>query len=348
MPDHPSTIYDVARQAGVSIATVSRVMSGGSVSRASREKVEAAMAALRYAPSPSATHRAEPKLNHRIALVISDLSNPYYALLASGAEDEARRNGYSLLLYVSSLGQDADPKIIEELMRQQPDGAILVGSIIENNVSGQMLSTLRRLQQTMPLAVIGPLPTALPCIHIASDLSLSVRKSLAHLYAMGHRRIAFIGGSNSVASSHIRESAFFSEMARLGLPADPAQHVETGYTPADGETCIVKLFMRTPPEQRPTAIIAINDLVALGAMRQLQRMNLRVPEDVALIGCDNQFFTPFLNPPLTTVDLHPADHGRHAVSMLLAARHGGSGMTCSQIRECSLIVRESCGAGILR
>ena len=107
----------------------------------------------------------------------------------------------------------------------------------------------------------------------------------------------------------------------------------------------IRLFTDRKAEDRPTAVIAINDLVALGALRQLQRMKLRVPEDVALIGCDNQFFTPFLNPPLTTVDLHPFDHGVTAVEELIGSVRGGGG-NYSQIRECSLIVRESCGAAL--
>ena len=94
-----------------------------------------------------------------------------------------------------------------------------------------------------------------------------------------------------------------------------------------------------------TTPIAINDLVALGAMRHLQRMGLRIPEDVAIIGCDNQFFTPYLNPPLTTVDLHPEEHGRNAVSELIA-QQSGEVVPYNQISECSLIVRESCGAAL--
>ena len=132
-------------------------------------------------------------------------------------------------------------------------------------------------------------------------------------------------------------------MERLGLPADLEISTDAGFTPQAGELCVNRLLSATPEPDRPTALIAINDLVALGALRQLQRMGLRVPRDMALIGCDNQFFTPFLDPPLTTVDLHPFDHGVSAVEELIGALRGGTAIY-SQIRECSLIVRESCGA----
>ena len=133
------------------------------------------------------------------------------------------------------------------------------------------------------------------------------------------------------------------EMERLGLAADQESVNDAGFTPQTGEACVNRILNALPRENWPTAMIAINDLVALGAMRQLQRMNIRVPEDMALIGCDNQFFTPFLTPPLTTVDLHPFDHGALAIRELVNAVKGNAS-AFSQVRECSLIVRESCGA----
>ncbi|MDD7174020.1 MAG: LacI family DNA-binding transcriptional regulator [Clostridiales bacterium] len=345
MPDKQVTIYDVAQTAGVSIATVSRVMSGGSVSAASRQKVEAAIEALGYSPSPSATHRTAKRDGRRLAMVLSEISNPYFASMAAGAEKEARRNGYALLLYTVNLKNGDAEGIIDRLIEQRPDGAVLVGSILENK-NACSLQSLLRLQRAMPLVTIGPRIEELSSINITSDLSLSVRKSINHLYALGHRRIAFIGGTSDVRSSSIREKAFYDEMERLDLHADRTLHTETGYMPQDGEICVAKLFARLSPGELPTALIAINDLVALGAMRQLQRMGLRVPDDVAIIGCDNQFFTSYLNPPLTTVDLHPEEHGRSAVSELILAGSGGSIVPYSQISECTLIVRESCGAAL--
>lgn len=344
MSDQAATIYDVAKAAGVSIATVSRVMSGGCASASARAKVEAAIAALHYAPSPAASHKTKKSGTGRIALVLSELSNPYFAAMAAGAEKEARRNGYALQICTVNLKNGDAEAVIDRLIEQRPEGAVLVGGIIDNRQACSMESLLR-LQRAMPLVTIGPRIDELRSINITSDLSLSVRKSISHLHALGHRRIAFIGGTSDVRSSSIRERAFYEEMDRLGLPADRSLHAETGYIPQDGEICVSKLFARISPSELPTALIAINDLVALGAMRQLQRMGLRIPDDMAIIGCDNQFFTPYLNPPLTTVDLHPEEHGRSAVSELITLG-GGSIVPYSQISECSLIVRESCGASL--
>lgn len=344
MSEKQPTIYDVAEQAQVSIATVSRVLSGGSASRAAKQKVEQAIAELGYQPPTSRRSQERGPNARTLALVVSDLSNPYYASLAAGAEEAARRNGYALQLYSHSLNEPVSPALINQLIEHRPAGAVLVGSMVENGTDSELFSHMERLRQVMPLAIIGPRIDGLDCINITSDLSLSVRKSIAHLMTLGHERIAFIGGSSSIRSSSVREQAFYAEMERLGKEVYRTG-TESGFTPRDGEMCVAKLFASLPEGKRPTALIAINDLVALGALRELHRLNLRVPEDVALIGCDNQFFTPYLTPPLTTVDLHPADHGKNAVSELINAISGGNVYSFSQIRECSLIVRESCGMG---
>ena len=126
MSEKQATIYDVAEAAGVSIATVSRVMSGGSVSAASRKKVEEAMEALSYTPSPSASHKQEKKNHQRLALVVSELTNPYFAALAAGAEKEARRNGYTLQMYTVPLRSGNARPVIDRLIEQKLEGAVLV------------------------------------------------------------------------------------------------------------------------------------------------------------------------------------------------------------------------------
>ena len=342
MTEKQATIYDVAEHAGVSIATVSRVLSGGSASRAARQKVEEAIAALEYCPPASRRGQEKINDNRTLALVVSNLTNPYYACLTAGAEEAARRNGYALQLYSHDLNEPVSPALINQLIEHRPAGAVLVGSMVENGTDSELFSHLERLRQVMPLAIIGPKIEGLDCINITSDLSLSIRKSIAHLLSLGHERIAFIGGSSSIRSASVREQAFYNEMKRLGKEVF-SFGAESGFSPRDGEMSVARLFASLPEGKRPTALIAINDLVALGALRELNRLNLRVPEDVALIGCDNQFFTPYLNPPLTTVDLHPTDHGKNAVSELINAISGGTVYSFSQVRECSLIIRESCG-----
>ena len=343
MENRPVTINDVARVAEVSVATVSRVLSGGSASAAARERVEAAVRQLGYRRQ-GAERREGSASNRALALVISDLTNPYYSMLCAGAEQAARQRGWPLVVCQPEVSRRGEDAMAEEILDLPVSGAVLVGAPVEAGSGEEIRKRLCRIAQRMPIVTIGPRVEGVSCVNITSDLSVSVRKSIAHLVALGHRRIAFIGGVGGMRSPSARRRAFFEEMERLGLPTNRQLSTEAPHTPQGGELSVNRLFSDTAQAERPTAIIAINDLVALGALRQLQRMGLRVPEDVALIGCDNQFFTPYLNPPLTTVDLHPFDHGVSAVEELIASLDGATQGAYSRIRECSLIVRESCGA----
>lgn len=343
MAGEQATIYDIAHEAGVSIATVSRVLSGSKgVSAKTKERVTEVMTRRNYRPSSIARGLYHQK-TRLLGIVIPSVGHPYYAELFDAATKEAARSGYALVTYYTPLGAGIPDGLVDRLIEQRLDGALLVGGIVEGAPSEGVVRELSRLQSAMPIVTICPPIEGLHCITISSDLSSSVRLSLSHLYGLGHRRIAFLGGSHEVRSSGERERSFLCEMARLGLSVVSEYRHEAGYTPEDGELGVLKLLSRLPKEQWPTALIAINDLVALGALRQLRRMGLRVPEDMALVGCDNQFFTPYTDPPLTTVDLHPADHGRSAIQELIGAQ-GGEPIVFSQIREASLVVRESCGA----
>jgi len=304
--------------------------------------VQAAARQLGYHKS-GGEKRSGDGQRHALALVISDLTNPYYSMLCAGAEQAARRAGWPLIVCQPEFSGGAEDTAVESVTALPVAGAVVVGAAMEQGSMEEIRRRLCRIAQRMPIVTIGPRVEGVSCVNITSDLSLSVRKSLAHLVTLGHRRIAFIGGSGGMRSSSTRRRAYFEEMERLGLSCDRELRTDAGFTPQAGETCVNRLFSAAGSSRHPTAIIAINDLVALGALRQLQRTGLRVPEDVALIGCDNQFFTPYLNPALTTVDLHPFDHGVTAIEELLGSLNGSSG-TYSQIRECSLIVRESCGA----
>ena len=202
MGNRQPTIYDVAETAGVSIATVSRVMSGKTASAQSRQKVEEAIRQLNY--QPSAGPLAHRERSRMVALVTSDLTNPYYAALTAGAEAQARESGYALQVYVNDLLHSADDTILERLLEQRPDGVVLVGSMIENGPQELARSVITRLMERMPVVTIGPMPQDVQCVNITSDLTVSVRKSIEYLVSQGHRRIAFIGGNRDGRSACIR------------------------------------------------------------------------------------------------------------------------------------------------
>ena len=345
MSEKQPTIVDVAREAGVSTATVSRAVTGGSISAASRKKVEAAMERLRYRPG---SFRAGQKKGggRCIAAVLSSQTSPYYAAMCEGITAEATRNGYRLLVLSYPEGTGCET-VTADLMELQPEGALLAGFAVESSVSQDVTrSCLQRIQQAMPLVAIGPPIEGIECARLTSDPSQCVRKALAHLAMLGHRRIAFVGGDRSARFSVIRENAYYEETARLGCVEKSSYVMLTGCNAQAGELGVSILLGSLPRKEYPTAIFAINDLAALGALRELQRSGLKVPEDIALVGCDNAFFAPYLTPSLTTVDLHPYEHGRAAMAELIMSINAGHPISFNQSFESSLIVRESCGAAL--
>lgn len=367
------TIYDIAKEAGVSSATVSRVLSGHPhVSEKTSEKVRRIVDKYQFRPS-SVARGLYQRTSRSIGIILPGVVNPYYAALFTAAYQEAQSNGYATLVYQTSPTEKLDTSFANQLIERRLDGVLMLGGAVESpELLAYVAPALNLIQQHMPLVTICPPIPGVDCINFGSDLTASVRQSVHHLYGLGHKRIAFLGGSAESRSAGERERGFAEVMQKLGLEC--AYQHETGHTPEAGEIGIAKLLaglsaVEVPAESLhgavssnsrrqkdgmdveawPTAIITINDLVALGAMRQLKRMGLRIPEDMAVIGCDNQFFSPYTDPPLTTVDNHPAELGRIALGQLLSViASGGGKQPFSQVRESSLVVRESCGVHLGR
>ena len=345
MRDKATSIHDVAQRAGVSIATVSRVLSGGSASPEARQKVEQAVRELAYRPTQGKTG-ARIGGSRSLVFVFSAQTSPYYAAMCQGATAEAARSGYRAVLLSYPEGTGCET-VTNDLLEIQPAGALLAGFAVESAASQDTTrACLRRLQQAMPLVAIGPPIEGIECARLSSDPSQCVRKSMAHLAMLGHRRIAFVGGDRSARFSVIRENAYYEEVRRLNCVEDPSYVMLTGCDAPAGELGASILLGNHRAKDYPTAIFAINDTVALGVSRQLRRAGLRIPEDIALVGCDNAFFAPFMMPSLTTVDLHPYEHGRSAVAELVMSINAGQPISFNQSYESSLIVRESCGAAL--
>lgn len=337
------TIYDIAKEAGVSPTTVSRVIAGHTnVSVNTRKMVQKVIDKYQFTPNSMAQGLLR-KRSLTLGLILPGVRHPYYAEMFEGAYAEAQRQGYALILFCLPQGAPLHPAFMEEISRRRADGMILSGGVVERTPTRELIPMLQALRRSMPLVTICPPVEDVDCINIYSDLTSSVRQSLYHLYNLGHRRIAFLGGSDESRSAGERERGFLLEMEKLGLPT--VYRHEAGHTAETGQLAVLKLFSSLGGHKRPTALICINDLVALGALDQLHRMGLQVPGDIAVIGCDNHFFAAYTYPPLTTVDLHPAEHGRVAVQQLVSAITEEP-MVFSQLRPATLIVRESCGAAL--
>lgn len=342
------TIYDIARKAGVSTATVTRVTSGSPyVSAGTRERVQQIIDECGYVPS-AAAHSLERGETHTIAVVMPAVINPYFDRIYNTIYEVAAQNGYYAFLMKTAENQPIPRELVDEIIRRRMDGVIFAGNIWSSRRSG-LVEALNRLRGYMPVAAICPPATDLDCICIHSDLVNCSRLPVRHLHTLGHRRIAFIGGSMQLKDSSKRCENFLEELRVLGLPDFPAYHVSCGFDLESGERAILRMLSGLERSKWPTGIIAFNDLIALGAMKQLKRMGIQLPEEMAIIGCDDQFFCPYTDPALTSVNLHPEEMASSAVrELLFACENNGetNDRPFSMMHEATLVVRESCGANL--
>ena len=331
-------IFDIAEEAGVSIATVSRVLSGRTAVRPeTRARVMRVVEKYGFRPNMVATGLSK-RNTHTLGVVLPLIDNPFYTKLCIAAQQEAERLGYALLMHQVVKGAALDGAFTDALIGRRLDGVLLSGDVAAAKDDASVLACVAQLRPHMPVVVVNPPQGDMGCPCLYSDLAGCARMAVRHLHSLGHVRIAMLGG-HPAAAPHSREAGFAEEAARLRLPAYPATH---GDTPADGAQCARQLLAQVPPAERPTALVAFNDLVALGALRHLKELGLRVPQDVAMVGCDNQFFAPYTDPPLTTVDLCIEDTGKQAVRLLLEAQ-GEESAPRAQVFTPRLVVRGSCG-----
>ncbi len=338
MSDH-TTIFDIAQEAGVWIATVSRVMSGSaSVKSQTRERVLEVVAKYNFRPSMVATGLSQKK-THTLGIILPLIENPFYSKMCVALQLEAQRLNYSTLLFQVPRGTLFTQDFLDQLIARRLDGVIFSGDVTDSASSDSAVDSMLKIRRQTPLIAINLREVCheLPCLIL--DLALCARLAIRHLAKLGHRRIALLGGAGCVQLSNTREEGYLDEMAKLGEQPYP---MTIGESAIEGEACVTSLFAQLGGRARPTALVAFNDLVALGALRQLKRMNLRIPYDIALVGCDNQFFAPYTDPPLTTLDLHIEEISRLAMNLLVSAQIANLD-SFEQHFEPTLVIRESCG-----
>lgn len=306
-------IDDVAKLAGVSTATVSRAMRGlPNVSEKTRRRVMAAAAELDYVSSPSASRLASG-LTHTVGIVAPYLGRWFFGQVLAGAERALREAGYDVLLF--GLPNDAAVADFFERMplRRRVD-AVLVFTL---PLTEEQLQALRGLG--VPLGAIGVEAPNICMVGI--DDRASAQAATNHLINLGHRRIAMIGGGESIATHFTapddRCDGYRQAMAAAGLPVLPGYEIDGSYTAEGGEAAMVSLLTLPQP---PTAVFAQSDEMAFGAMRALRRCGLECPGDVSIIGFDDHDMAALVD--LTTINQPAELQGELAAQQVLACLRG--------------------------
>ena len=324
------TISDVAKLANVSKATVSRVLNQNpQVKKEIRERVLRAIDELGFRPSAIARNLATKRTN-MIGLILPDITNPYFPVLARGIEDAAHRLGYSLFISNTDNDPKLERKYINDMVAQQVGGIVLISSSLDDRT----VHELTRLE--IPIVLCDRLIPGTPFPAVLIDDFKAAYEAVTYLIKQGHARIAHLAGPNNVNSSENRKRGYVQAMLDAGL--EPFVSIgEFNFESGVQQAAFVL------EEFDPTAIFASNDLLALGAIQEIQRRGRRIPEDVAIIGCDDISFSRMSRPTLSTISIPVYQIGVTAGEILDQLIKGVSVEPKTIIVEHRLILRESTG-----
>ena len=354
------TIDDIARLAGVSRTTVSRVLNHKpDVDSATRERILRIIEEQNFVPSTTASGLAGGR-SRLIGMLIPAWTWPLIPDLTPGIVEVVKQTPYELVLY-SINDEDIErdrSEVIDRLLASQLTAGLL--AIFPAHVSQHLT---RLYKQGYPIVIIDDQEVQVTP-WIGADNTTGAYNAVRHLISLGHRRIAHIQGPSAYLVSHDRYNGYRRALLEAGITPDPALVLEGDFLPPSGRSCAGKFF-ELPPEKRPTAIFAASDQMAYGVLAAAEEYGLSIPQDIALVGFDDDAPSVHTSPALTTVRQPYLEMGQQGIELLLSmldtpvthsrgkefsGQEAGGGISSSGAEPIriqlptSLVVRESCGA----
>jgi LacI family repressor for deo operon, udp, cdd, tsx, nupC, and nupG len=323
---HRATITDVAARAGVATSTVSRAFSRPErVNFATREHVLAVAAELGYLPNPAA-QALESGRTRTIALLVPDITNPYFAGVIKGAEQGAAAADLTLVLGDTAESAAGEERLLQRLGRSV-DGFVISASRLPDD-------DIRKAAELGPVVLVNRATPGLPCV--VADYDSGTRQIVDHLASLGHRSFVFVGGPAESWSGHRRWLGLRTAAADLGLTAQRFGP----YTPtlAGGPAAADAVL-----SSGTTAVVCHNDMLAIGVMQRLARRGRVVPGDISVIGFDNIVGSDFCTPSLTTLAERTEDAGRRAVESLVLQANSRATQAATRLLPTHLVIRDSTG-----
>ena len=328
-------IKDVAKLAKVSTATVSHVTNETRfVSHQTKQRVLRAIETAGYTPNIHARNLASGQ-SRTLGLIISDITNPFFPELVKAIQEEALARGYQVLVLNTNYDPARDAAYVQRLLELRVRGVMILTTEMD-------LSVIKRLLlQSVAVVFLDIGKVGRHTSNIRVNYERGIREAVEHLLALGHRRIAFISGSLRFKSAQIRRRAFLNTMKKYRSSLHTQCVIcEGDFKLESGQRAAEELLSLS---SRPTAIVAANDLMAMGALRQLAKSGLRVPADLSVIGCDDVWLAQITDPPLTTILIPRAEIGRAAVGAVLE-NNSANGHRGRLIKVgTQLVIRESTG-----
>lgn len=307
------TIEEVANYAGVSVATVSRVLNNSSmVKPATIQRVQEAIQKLNYIPNQSA--RNLRRQESRVILALApNFSNPYYSRILTGIGDRSHDRGYSLLICNTAGKEENEKHFLEMLKNHRADGAILLGCQKD-------AGWLEEYARLFPIVQCCEYVPYLHCPSVSIDNYSASLEMVRYLCRLGHRHIAMLGADNRFISTRLRREGYLAAMEESvrnlpdGYYEDYYSEADAEYTFASGQLAARKLLTLTP---RPTAVFCVSDILALSVISVAKEQGLSVPEDLTVTGFDDVDYTTMFHPYLTTIAQPCYEMGQQSIELLL-------------------------------
>lgn len=333
------TIYDIAKEAGVSPATVSRILTGNATVRSEkREAVENIIQKYDFRPNQLARGLLKNETK-TVGFILPDITNPFFSTMYFETEKSALARGYNIILANSMSDSKNESSLLTMLMEKQVDAIVFMGGRI-NTVRSRpnYLEELNGVAKTTPLVTINGKTKGTDCYKIQTDEEDGMLQLLEYLFSLGHTRIGILGGRNTVTATHLKYNALRKALRRHNLPCHEEWIIESGFSMEAGEDAANKLLSLG---ELPTALIGISDLVTIGVMRVLQKHRIKVPQDISVAGFDDDYLAQVTNPALTSVSQNYEEVGKRVVDTILDVL-AGKPIEKNQIVPTKLNVRDSC------
>ena len=317
-------ITDVAKLAGVSTATVSRWLNGSiQLPAATAERIRFAVDELKYQPHAQARRLSRGKAD-AIGVLVPDIANPFFALLAGEAERVAVAAGYDVVIWSSRNQIDREIACFDRLAAGYIDGLLL---ITNHEDDGRLAARVAASPRRVVIVDEDVPETAVPKIFVENELGGYA--ATRHLIGKGHRRVAHIGGPRRVMSAVERARGWQRALTEAGIAVPPGWHVFSEYEVEPARADAAAIFRLAP---RPTAVFAGSDAIALGVMYQARDRGVAIPDDLSLVGFDGMPITELLGPPLTSVGQPIDSLGRLGAERLLAMIDGAAPAPVDEMR----------------
>lgn len=303
-----SSIKEVAREAGVSTATVSHVINNTRyVSEDVRARVMRAIELCRYYPNAHARSLASGR-SKIIGLVISDIANPFFPELVKAIEEAAFKRGYDTVLSNTNYDTSRTSHYVRRFIERKVAGV----AVMTSEMSKELVDELAHREVPVVFLDVGEAGKRMSNLRV--DYEEGIEQAILHLVALGHRRIAYISGKSDLRSSNRRLEAFQKTVRQL-FP-DAPELIFSGNFKIEGGRRAAHEILVTQSDNLPTAVIAANDLTAIGAISEFEAAGLNVPRDISIVGFDDIAFAAVTKPALTTISLPRTELGRRAVELL--------------------------------